>query len=214
MMKIFPSVLATNKKELVEKLFLVQDFPLVHVDIGDDKFVNNKTIQPIDLLTLKLPPTEFHLMVRDVDHYVEHCVRLNAKTIVFHFEACKNDKDVLHLVRHIKSHGVNAGLAINPETGINKIKKFVKIVDQILVMTVHPGFGGQKFIAKMLSKITALRKPDKKLNIEVDGGINLETAHLAAKAGANFFVVGNAILGAKNPRKSYEELLKTVKKKK
>lgn len=210
MIKILPSVLAVTKKELLEKLSLMQDFPLVHIDIGDGKFVNNKTIQPVDLLALKLPPTEFHLMVRDVDHYVEHCVRLNARTIVFHFEACKNDKEVLHLIRHIKSHNVSVGLAINPETGINKIKKFIKIVDQILVMTVHPGFGGQKFIVKMLPKITALKALDKKLNVEVDGGINLETAVLAAKAGADFFVAGSAIICAKNPKKAYEELLDAV----
>ena len=205
--KIIPSVLATSKKELVEKVFLVQNFPLMHVDFCDGKFVKNTTVQPTDFVGLKLPDVEFHLMVYDVCHYVEHCIRLNAEAIIFHIEACRNDAEVLHLIRHIKSHGIKVRLAINPETQISEIKKFLKFVDQVLIMTVHPGFGGQKFIVKMLSKIKSLRLLNKKINIEVDGGVNVETARLAAKAGANFFVAGNAILGAKSPRKAYEELL-------
>ncbi len=208
--KVIPAILAADKKEFEKKFFVAKNFSLVQIDLCDGKFVKNKTVSPVDLVSFSLPRTEFHLMVVDVDHYVEHCVRLNAETIVFHVESCKNDAEVLHLIRHIKSHNVKVGIAVNPETGIARIKKFIKLVDQILVMTVHPGFGGQKFIVKMLPKIKALRNLNKKINIEVDGGINFDTIRLASKAGANMFVAGNAILNAKNPKKAYEELLNSV----
>lgn len=213
--KIIPAVLSVVKKDFVEKLKIVKSFGFVQIDICDGKFVDNKTVQPRDFRGLNFPKTEFHLMVEDVDHYVEHLLRFNADVFVFHFEACKNDSEVLRLIRHIKDHNVKVGIAINPETGILRIKKFLKFVDKILVMTVHPGVQGQKFILKMLPKIRALRKLDKNLDIEVDGGINPDTVLLAKNAGANLFVVGSAIITAKNHLLAFKRLsglVKTAKK--
>lgn len=212
MVQVLPSILVNDRKDLVKKLKLVAPCPLVHIDIGDGLFVKNKTVQPPDFVGIDLSSAEIHLMVKDVDHYVEHFAHSGVECIVFHVEACKDSAEVVHNIRHIKDHGVKVGMALNPETNITKVKNFLKSVDRVLIMTVHPGFGGQKFIAKMLPKISALRKLDRKINIEVDGGINLTTAPLAAKAGANMFVAGNAIFSAKNPQKAYKDLLKRIKK--
>lgn len=210
-LKVIPAILSADRKDFKEKLSKFKNFSLIQVDICDGKFVANKTVQPNDFEGIKdLPKIEFHLMVRDVEHYVEHFVRKNAETIIFHFEACMRDSEVLRIIRHIKDHNINVGIAMNPETSIIAIKKFLKYVDQVLVMTVHPGLQGQKFIIKMLDKVKALRKLAPALNIEVDGGVNEETILLAKKAGANLFVVGSAIMNARNPKNAFEQLSKQV----
>jgi len=211
MNKIIPAILSNKFDDFNEKLSRLKNFDLLQIDVCDGKFVAGKTVQPDSLLKVKKhPELEIHLMVKDVNHYVEHFVHCNVQTIVFHFEACKNSADVLEKIQHIKSHCVKVGIAINPETSILKIKQFLKLLDQVLIMTVHPGMQGQKFIPKMLEKIRELRKLDKKIAIEVDGGINAQTALLAKKNGANLFVVGSGILNAKSPKKAFENISKSL----
>ena len=207
-LKIIPAILSVDKKDFVEKLKLAGLFKIVQVDICDGKFVDSRTVQPCDFVNLNFPKTEFHLMVNDVERYCEHLLRFNAAVFVFHFEACRNDSEVLRLIRHIKNHDVRVRIAINPETSVLRIK----YIDGVLVMTVHPGIQGQRFIVKMLNKIRALRKLDKALDIEVDGGINEDTILLAKKAGANLFVVGSAIMSAKNPVSAFKRLSWLVRK--
>ena len=211
-LKIIPAVLSVSRKDFVEKLELVKSFDFVQIDICDGKFVDTKTVQPLDFYGLDFPKSEFHLMVKDIERYFEHLLKFNADVFVFHFEACKDDSEILRLIKHIKNHCVKVGIAINPETSILRVKKFLKFVDKVLVMTVHPKMQGQKFIVKMLSKIKALRKLDKNLDIEVDGGINADSILLAKKAGANLFVVGSAIVRAENPLIEFKRLSNMLKK--
>ncbi len=209
--KIIPAILSNNFKDFKQKLSKAKNFELVQIDICDAKFVNNKTVQPNELLKISShPPLEIHLMVKEIDHYIEHFVHWNVKTIIFHFEACKNDKQVLQIIRHIKNHDVKVGLAINPKTKVSKIKKFLKSINQVLIMTVNPGKQGQKFISKTLNKVNSIRKLSSSINIEVDGGINAKTAILAKKAGANFFAIGSAIMNSKSPKKEFENIKKSL----
>lgn len=205
-MKIIPAILSADKKDFLDKLAKITNLGLIHIDVCDGKFVGSKTLQPVDFENVKLLKAEFHLMVKDIDHYVEHLAHFAPEMIIFHFEACKNSVEVLRFIRHIKSHNVNVGLAINPETSVAEIKKFLKSVDQIIVMTVHPGLQGQKFIHQMLDKVSLLRKFGKNLNIAVDGSMNEDTILLAKNAGANLFVVGSAIVKSNSPKKEFDKL--------
>lgn len=210
--KVVPAILSADKKEFKAQITKLQNRDLIQLDICDGQFVSNKTLQPDDFKGTKFfSQIEYHLMVKDINHYIEHFVRKNAKTIIFHFEACKNDSEVIKIIRHIHDHNVRAAIAINPETSISSIKKFLKLVEQVVVMTVHPGTQGQTFIAKMLNKVKTLRKLAPNLDIEVDGGVNKETILLAKKAGANLFVVGSAIINTKNPEAEFKKIQALVK---
>jgi ribulose-phosphate 3-epimerase len=142
-------------------------------------------------------------MIENPEKYIEFFAKAGAAIITVHAEATK---DLKGLLEKIKSYGVKAGVSIKPKTPISKIQKVLDLVDMVLVMTVEPGFGGQKFIEKMMDKVKALRAKKPKLDIEVDGGINEETAKIAVKAGANILVAGSYIFGAKNKKKAIDSL--------
>ncbi len=197
--EIVPSLLCKTKEELLAKLRRIEPFvKRTQFDIMDGKFVQNKTVQPKELKGLKTKlAVECQLMVKEPADYLSDCCRMNAKIIIFHYESYKNAKRIREFIKKIRAHHLKAGIAINPRTPAAKIKPFIKLVDLVLVMTVNPGFGGQKLIPATLKKVSQVRKWAPKIDIEVDGGINKNTAHLAVKAGANILVAGNAIHKAK-----------------
>ncbi len=209
--QIIPALLCKTRKEFLEKLRKVEPFvKKVQVDIMDGKFVPNRTIQAKDLRGLKTKvKMEIQLMVKEPAKYVDDFAKLGAYTIIFHIESCSNDAEVIDLIEQIKAKGMKPGIALNPGTPLSRIKPYLKLVKHILIMTVNPGFGGQKFIKGMLRKIIALRRLNKKIDIEVDGGINPETAKLARKAGANLLVAGMAIFGGNDVKKAVGELKKS-----
>lgn len=129
--------------------------------------------------------------------------KAGASLFMFHVEAAKN---VIECIDLIHSKGMKAGLALKPMTPLSDIKPFVSMVDMVLIMTVEPGFGGQKFMSSCLEKIRELRSIYPNLDIEVDGGISLETISIAAEAGANVFVAGSAIFQSESPKKTMEEM--------
>ena len=211
--QIVPTILVKNRKELVKRLNLVKNYAQrAQIDIIDGKFAPNKTIGPKSFKGIKTKlKTEMHLMVKDMDRYVDDFIKIKPRMLIMHIESCKNAKHTNELIEKIKKAGIKAAIALKPETPASKAKPFLKKIDQILVMMVHPGFYGGKFLPKMLQKIKQIRKWSRNIDIEVDGGIRPGTAKLCAKAGANIFCAGSFIFKAKNIKGAIEELKKDIR---
>lgn len=204
---IAPAILCTTKANLSKKLKIISKVKRAQVDIMDGKFVKNKTVQPTDFKNIKSKvKLEFQLMVKDPVQYSQQLLKyFKPYMIIFHVESFTHKEDIASFIYHLKRHKIKAGIALNPRTNISRVKPFLKLVDLILVMTVQPGFSGQKFIKSTLKKISALRKITKK-DIEVDGGINFSTLPLVKKAGANIFVMNTALF-----KGSFSQNLKKAK---
>ncbi len=188
-MQIVPTILAQNAEEFEQKIQKIKKigFKFAQIDICDGCFVKNKTFYYLKT-DLDL---ELHLMVKNPKEIIEQ-VKNNKKIkrIIFHFEATRQINKIINL---IKNYNFQAGLAINPETPVLKIKKYLKYLDLALIMSVQPGFSGQKFIPETIQKIKDLRQLDQKILIEVDGGINKEIAGQIIKAGANILAIGSGL---------------------
>ena len=196
---ISPSILAGDFSQLGKDIQKLEDAgaDMIHVDVMDGHFVPNITIGPPVIKSLRKYtdlPFDVHLMISPVHKYIEDFSKAGSDIITIHPEATENVKDSIDL---IKSLGKKVGLSLNPDTPIDKIEKYLDQIDLVLVMTVYPGFGGQKFISKVLSKIKKLKniKDENKFrfDIEVDGGIDFENNKLAIEAGANILVTGTTI---------------------
>jgi len=204
MVKVSPSLLSadfSNLKEEIKKL-VEGGADRIHFDIMDGHFVPNITFGSIVLKSLRKftdIPFEAHLMITDPDKYWKDFLDAGADIIGIHIEC---DVDHKSLIEKIKSSGKRVSIVLNPPTEIEKVYPFVGIVDEILIMSVNPGFGGQKFIPDVVPKIERLSKlrEEKSLNflIGVDGGINEETAKVVKKAGADILVAGSFIFKGKD----------------
>ena len=202
--QISPSILAGDFSKLGSEIKKLEDggADMIHVDVMDGHFVPNLTIGPPVIKSLRKYtnlPFDVHLMISPVHKYIKNFSEAGADIITIHPEATKNIKDSVDL---IKSLGKKVGLSLNPDTQIETIEKHLKDINLVLVMTVYPGFGGQKFISKILDKIKNLKKikDEKNLNfeIEVDGGINFENNKVFIDAGANILVSGTTIFKDNN----------------
>ena len=196
---ISPSILAGDFSQLGKDIQKLENAgaDMIHVDVMDGHFVPNITIGPPVIKSLRKYtdlPFDVHLMISPVHKYIEDFSKAGSDIITIHPEATENVKDSIDL---IKSLGKKVGLSLNPDTPINIIEKYLDQIDLVLVMTVYPGFGGQKFISKVLNKIKNLKniKDENKFrfDIEVDGGVNFENNKLAIEAGANILVSGTTI---------------------
>ncbi|MCT4621388.1 MAG: ribulose-phosphate 3-epimerase [Marinisporobacter sp.] len=204
MVKIAPSILSADFGNLLEDIKKVENAgaDLLHIDVMDGHFVPNISIGPLILNSIKGKtklPFDVHLMIENPDQYIPEFAKHGADIITVHVEACPH----LHrTIQNIKSHGVRAAVSLNPATSLHTIEHILEDIDMVLLMSVNPGFGGQKFIPSVLDKIKALRKmiEDKGLNIdiEVDGGVKLDNACDVVKAGANILVAGSAIFNTDN----------------
>lgn len=203
--KIIPAVIAKNEKELEEMLEKIGRLaPLIQLDVMDGEFVPSKSLGFSLPASLEPDRFEAHLMIRDPDSWMEknaHAVSM----IIPHLETLHDPEKT---IRHIKELGKKAGMAINPETPVDSIHPLIALLDQVLVMTVNPGFYGSPFLPETLAKIESLRVKYKNLPIEVDGGIKPGTIELVEKAGANLFVSGSYLLLAED----IGERLDTLKK--
>ena len=203
--QIAPSILSADFSKMGEEILSLQNSgaDIVHCDVMDGVFVNNITfgIKMIeDVRKVTTLPLDCHLMIVNPEKYVERFAKAGADYITVHYEACKDNlKEVLLL---IKSTGVKCGAVINPDTPVENIKEVLPLCDMVLVMSVEPGFGGQSFMPSALPKLEKLRKEIDRLgldiDLEVDGGINKETAPLAVKAGANVLVAGSYVFSAQD----------------
>ncbi len=207
---IAPSILSADFKKINEEIAQVEKHSdLIHVDIMDGKFVPPTTVDSDFVKSIKSNvPLDVHLMVQEPsDDYLKGFVDAGASTITVHVEACKDSK---HQINFIKKHKVKACISLKPKTPVEDVLPYLDMVDMVLVMTVEPGWGGQKFMHDMMPKVEQLRRLKPKLNIEVDGGIDPTTASIAKKAGANVFVAGNAIFGKKNRTEAIKALQESV----
>lgn len=209
--KIAPSILAADYAHLAEDIQRVEqsgpDF--WHIDVMDGHFVPNITIGPQVVKALRPVtnlPFEAHLMISEPLKYADRFVDAGCNIITVHIEALSNSA-YKKLAQGLRERGVKAAISLNPATGAEKIKEAAEVSDMVLVMTVHPGFGGQKFMAEVLPKITEIRKFYAG-DIAVDGGIDDTTAPLALDAGANVLAVGSYIFKAEDKQKAIERLRK------
>lgn len=214
--KVVPSIIAFSQKELEVMLKKVSPYvSLVQLDIMDGKFVKNKSLwfnfKVKKRIKNKRIRYEAHLMVKEPERWIKKNSS-KANTIIFPYESLKmkNNKQekekISSLIKKIKNKKKKVGIAINPETKAEKIFPYLKDLNQVIVLTVHPGRYGAKFLPQMLEKVGEIRKQNKKIIIEVDGGINLQTISGAAKAGANYFVSGSFVTKAEKPQKRIAEL--------
>ncbi len=200
--RIAPSILSADFARLGEEVRAVEEAGAdwIHVDVMDGHFVPNMTIGPVVVEAVKRStslPLDVHLMIEQPERYVNDFVRAGASTVAVQVETCPH----LHrTVGQIQDAGARACVVLNPATPASAVDLVLGDVDQVLVMTVNPGFGGQKFIESMLPKIAELRRriDERGLDValEVDGGIAIETVGRAAQAGADVFVAGSAVFGS------------------
>jgi ribulose-phosphate 3-epimerase len=199
--EVNPSILSADFARLADELAAIEKagVKMVHLDIMDGHFVPNITIGPPVVAKLRKHSKLFfdaHLMITDPRKYAPAFIRAGANHITFHIEV---EKRPAELIRMLRDMGVTAGLCLNPETPVRTIEKVAHLADMILVMTVHPGFGGQKFIASAAKKIKNVRKlVGPNIRVEVDGGIDVKTAPIVVGYGADTLVAGRAIFSKKD----------------
>ena len=219
MVEISTSILSTKKGKESETFFALEKAKTdyFHIDVMDGKFVENDTYQKMleyssYIKRISNLPLDVHLMVKDVKQAVDDFLAVEPNIITFHYEACKNKEEVLDLINYIKQNNCKVGISVKPNTKIEEIYEFLPYVHMVLVMTVEPGKGGQTLLKDMVEKIATLRKyvesKELEIDIEADGGINLQTAEPVKQAGANILVAGTAILIAKDFGVIIEELRK------
>ena len=202
--KISPSILSADFSQLGNEIKRLEDggADMIHVDVMDGHFVPNLTIGPPVIKALRnytKLPFDVHLMIAPVHKYIKNYAEAGADIITIHPEATDNLKESIN---HIRELGKKVGVSLNPNTKIDIIKEFFSEINLILIMSVHPGFGGQKFIPEVLVKIKELKKIKDQQNfnfdIEVDGGINFDNSKLVIEAGANIIVSGTTIFQNNN----------------
>ncbi len=216
MVKLAPSILSANFAVLLEDILKTEEAgaDYLHIDVMDGHFVPNITIGPLVVEALRPVSGMFfdvHLMIENPDNYIEQFIKAGADLVTVHIESTAH----LHrTVSLIKQKGAMAGVALNPATPPATIEYILPLVDLVLLMTVNPGFGGQSFIPEVLPKIRAVRKMlDEQgltAEIQVDGGINSDTAPEVVKAGATVLVAGSAIFGRKDIKAAVCELRKAA----
>ena len=215
--QISPSILSADFSQLGNEIKRLEEggADMIHVDVMDGHFVPNLTIGPPAIKALRnytKLPFDVHLMIKPVHKYIKNYAEAGADIITIHPEATDNLKDS---IKHIKEIGKKVGVSLNPETKTDIVKGFLTEIDLILIMSVHPGFGGQKFIPEVINKIKELKniklKENLKFDIEVDGGIDFNNSKLVVKAGANILVSGTTIFKNNNGDiKKNIEILKSV----
>jgi ribulose-phosphate 3-epimerase len=212
MVKLSPSILSADFTKLGEEVMDLEKFgaDMIHIDIMDGMFVPNisfglpivKSIRPLTKLTF-----DVHLMIQEPSRYVEDFAKAGADIITVHYEA---EKHLDRTINYIKSFGVKAGISLNPATPVECIKHLVGLVDLVLIMSVNPGFGGQKYINYCSEKIREVKelaeKYNKDLLIEVDGGVGVENVKEVVECGANLIVAGSAVFKNGEIEKNIREI--------
>ncbi|WAW14226.1 ribulose-phosphate 3-epimerase [Peptostreptococcus equinus] len=216
-MKLAPSILSADFSRLLEDCKKVEKAgcEYLHLDVMDGHFVPNITFGPQIIKSIRKDINmvfDAHLMIENPDMYIGDLADAGVDIITVHQEACKH----LHrTIQNIKSHNIKAGVVLNPATPVETIKHVLEDIDMVLLMSVNPGFGGQKFIPETLNKIKELKKmiKDRKLDIEiqVDGGVNKDNINMLVQAGADILVAGSAIFGKEDINQAVRGLRNSVK---
>ena len=216
MKKLSPSILSADFSRLKDEIQAVEEAgaDYIHIDVMDGHFVPNITIGPMVVEAVKKItslPLDVHLMISDPDKYIEDFIKAGSNLLSVHVETCPH---LQRTVTYIRDKGVKPAVVLNPSTTLYTLGYILEEVDMVLLMTVNPGFGGQKFIPGMIPKIKKLRKliDESKLSIEleVDGGVNLENIGLVSQAGADVVVAGSAVFKSADCRETVREMKKKM----
>lgn len=209
--RITPSILNADFSRLNEEInSIAQVSDLIHLDVMDDVFVPNFTFDfaaASKIITESSLAVDAHLMVADVDEIAVQYAEIGCASVTIHAEATSNISQTL---KNIRAAGSRSSLGIKPNTSIDDYAQFVGLVDMYLIMTVEPGFGGQKFMENMMEKVRRTREiiGDRPIWLQVDGGISMNTIEIALDAGADTFVVGSAVFNAEDPAQMVADIRK------
>ncbi len=215
---IAPSILSADLLKLEEqvKTVIANGADFIHIDVMDGHFVPNITFGPGIVKALRRfveIPLDVHLMIENPDKYIGEFAEAGADIITVHAETCPH---LNRTVQHIKNYGKMAGVSLNPATSLTAVEEIIAEIDLLLIMSVNPGFGGQKFIPSSLGKIARakamLDEAESSAYLEVDGGISPETAYDVVKAGANVLVAGSAVFGSQNIAQALTAIKNEAKK--
>ncbi len=205
--KIAPSILSADFSNLAQQIKLIENqADMIHIDVMDGHFVPQITYGQLIVKTMKKItslPLDVHLMISNPEKYIDSFAKAGADIITIHQETTDQ---LPQLIQQIKKHNIKASVALNPATPLSTIEPLLNSLDMVLLMTVNPGFAGQSFISSVLDKIKKLRQLKPNLDIQVDGGISLETIKEPVNAGANILVAGSAIFSTEDPKQAITDL--------
>lgn len=219
MIKISTSILNVEEQNSVRTFYDLEvgKTDYFHIDVMDGKFVKQNTEKKMYTFTNEIKqisnlPLDVHFMVENIKENIDRYLSFEPEIITFHIEACENKEEVKKHIKYLQENNVKCGISVKPQTNIEEIYEFLPYIHLCLIMTVEPGKGGQQLIIETIEKVRKLNKYICENNletyIEVDGGINLETAKLAKEAGADILVAGSAIISAENYKETIENLKK------
>ena len=217
MIEISTSILTVEKDNATKTFYDLETAgtDYYHIDVMDGKFVEKNTESIMYeysniIKQMSNLPLDIHLMVENIKENIDRYIPLSPSIITFHYEACKDEQEVIKLINYIKENNIKPSISIKPNTDVELIKKFLPILHMVLIMTVEPGKGGQKLIPETLQKVKELKKYilDNNLDtyIEVDGGVNKETINMVKEAGIDIAVAGSSIISAKDFKLAIKEL--------
>lgn len=216
-MEISTSILSVEKEKCIQTFYNLETAgtDYFHIDVMDGKFVENNTVEVMTeyceyLNSITNLPLDVHLMVEDVMSYIKSFLVFEPRNITIHYEAAKNKEELHKWIQYIKDNNSKVGISIKPDTDIKEIFEFLPFIHTVLIMTVEPGKGGQELISKTIDKIRQLREyiddNNFSVDIEADGGINLENIDKIKEAGCDIVVAGTCIINSKNYKETIEKL--------
>lgn len=222
MVEVSTSILSVEKEGCIQKFYDIEcaGTNYFHIDVMDGKFVKNNTVKIMEEYTnyikqISNTKIDVHLMVEDVDKFVKEYADMEVDSITFHIESVKDQNEVLNIIKYIKDKNIQVGLSIKPETENKEIYEYLPYIHKVLVMSVEPGEGGQKFIENTIEKVKNLsnyiEENKYEIDIEVDGGINSENAYKLKEMGANILVAGTYIINSQNMKEAIKSLKNKMK---